>query len=265
MTYANIKILPSDSQNTYDLHPFLKPLVEQLALQHPTWTFEGKNYHPRGGDVYHSGKVVITDKREEIGRISLGVYNNKNAFVLSSRRIDDSRERGHDSKTTDIKKAVKIVNKFISRKTILEKVMEAHTNTLNTINSVLQVKGQKEASTYNSIRVPLTALLMASWDRLSPILCLNEEGMNFPNAVAEHKTAVDIYDAFSQGAGYLVFIDGLDYAVNKIGSDERKVLTSDQLPDDIKGKVGMLKLVNDSQIIENVGIKVASDTFFVLA
>ena len=102
MTYANIKILPSDSQNTYDLHPFLKPLVEQLALQHPTWIFEGKNYYPRGGGVHHSGRVLITDKREEIGRISLGVYNNKNAFVLSSRRIDDSRERGHDSKTTAV-------------------------------------------------------------------------------------------------------------------------------------------------------------------
>jgi len=44
---------------------------------------------------------------------------------------------------------------------------------------------------------------------------------------------------------------------------EVKIFTSEQLPDSIRRGVGMLKLVEDSQIIEGVGLKVNANTFFI--
>jgi len=62
---------------------------------------------------------------------------------------------------------------------------------------------------------------------------------------------------------YLVFIEGMNYSVS-LGQSLPKIMTSEELPTFIRMGIGMLKLVEDSTLITNIGFRVDESTFVVL-
>ena len=269
MAYANIKLreIKDGHENTFGIHPFIKPLVEAVALAHPTWILEGKEYKMiMGGKANEllAKQIVITEKREEIGRVSMGLYNERKCFVISNGRIDKARKRGSSIRTTDMKKAIKQINKFVMRKSVLEMLVAAQEQASHVAWSVTSSKDKIIGATYNKMMPTVVKLLLEQWDTLNPHLIITEaERQDFPKEVNESRVANEIYDCRSKGGGWLVLINELDYAVQKGKGGEIKVFTSEQLPDFIRRGVGMLKLVEDSQIVEGVGLKVNANTFFI--
>ena len=67
-----------------------------------------------------------------------------------------------------------------------------------------------------------------------------------------------------KGNAYLVYIDGLDYAIQKGDKNPITMKASEELPDFIRRGVGMLKLLEDEQIIIDVGLRVNATTFVIL-
>jgi hypothetical protein len=268
MAYANIELRTDvdNHDNTFVIHPFIKPLVEAVALAHPTWILKCKNYKffSTNSQILGAREVVITEKREEIGRISMGLYNERNCFVIGNERIDKSRKRGSSIRTTDMKKAIKQINKFVTRKSVLEMLVAAQEQASHVAWSVTSSKDKIIGATYNKMMPTIIKLLLEQWDTLNPQLNItDEERHNFPKEVNESRLANEIYDCRSNGGGWLVLINELDYAVQKGKGGEVKIFTSEQLPDSIRRGVGMLKLVEDSQIVEGVGLKVNANTFFI--
>jgi hypothetical protein len=268
MAYANIELRTDvdNHGNTFVIHPFLKPLVEAVALAHPTWILKCKNYKffSTSSQILGAREVVITEKREEIGRISMGLYNERNCFVISNERIDKSRKRGSSIRTTDMKKAIKQINKFVTRKSVLEMLVAAQEQASQVAWSVTASKDKIIGATYNKMMPTIIKLLLEQWDTLNPQLNItDEERNNFPKEVNESRVANAVYDCRSNGGGWLVLINELDDAVQRGIRGEVKIFTSEQLPDFIRRGVGMLKLVEDSQIIEGVGLKVNANTFFI--
>ena len=265
MAYDNIKMREGVDKhgNTFDLHPFLRPLIEKVALDHPTWTLECKEHKFISGiqkdTTVFARSVLITEKREEIGKVSIGLYNARNCFVIHNERVTKVRVRGRSIRTTDMKKAIKQINKFVARKTVLEMMDEAQTNASSTAYNVMANKYSILKKSYDEMMPIVVNLLVAQWDTLG--LSIKE---GFPREVSESRIANDMNECRNSGGGWLVLINGLDYAVQKGGKDaEVKILTSEQLPDFIRRAVGMLKLVENSQIIEGAGIRVNDNTFFI--
>jgi hypothetical protein len=264
MAYDNIKMrVGADKHgNTFDIHPFLRPLAEKVALDHPTWTLECQEHKFVSGiqkdTTVFARSVVITEKREEIGKVSIGLYNNRNCFVIHNERVTKVRVRGSSIRTTDMKKAIKQINKFVARKTVLEMLDEAWTNSNSVAYNVMASKYSILKKSYDDMMPIVVNLLVAQWDTLG--LSIKD---GFPREVSESRIANEMNECRSNGKGWLVLINGLDYAVQKQGADVQ-VLTSEQLPDFIRRAVGMLKLVDDSQIIEGAGIRVNANTFFIL-
>ena len=62
---------------------------------------------------------------------------------------------------------------------------------------------------------------------------------------------------------YLVFIDGINYSVQK-GEDLIEVKQSEELPDFMRRAIGLLKLVEDNQVVADVGLRVNASTFLIL-
>jgi hypothetical protein len=270
MAYDNIKIREDKDgqENTFGIHPFLKPLAETVALAHPTWLLVCKDYKMiMGGKANEllARQVVIAEKREEIGKVSMGMYNERKCFVINNERIDKSRKRGSSIRTTDMKKAIKQINKFVARKSVLEMLATAQEHASHVAYSVTTNKDRIIAATYSKMMPTVVKLLLEQWDTLNPQLSItDEERHNFPKEVDESRVANAVYDCRNNGSGWLVLINELDYAVQKGKGGEIKVCTSEQLPDFIRRGVGMLKLVEDSQIIEGAGLKVNANTFFIL-
>jgi hypothetical protein len=62
---------------------------------------------------------------------------------------------------------------------------------------------------------------------------------------------------------YVVFIDGINYSLQK-GEDPIEVKESDELPDFMRRAIGLLKLVENNQVVNGVGLRVNESTFLVL-
>lgn len=76
------------------------------------------------------------------------------------------------------------------------------------------------------------------------------------NSVAKYETAV------------VVLVDSLMYVVTKDaqGQETKQVFNEDDpaIPEHVRGKVGLLKLSEDGQVVENVGVRINNNTFTII-
>ena len=84
-----------------------------------------------------------------------------------------------------------------------------------------------------------------------------------PTQVAEYNATQHLTSMLKNNNAFIVFIDGVNYSVQK-GKDPLEIKQSDELPDFIRRAVGLLKLVEDNQVISGVGLRVNESTFLVL-
>jgi hypothetical protein len=264
MTYANIHFektnLPVGGQE--GIAPFLEPLIHHLALAHPQWIFTCRNYSRHNSmNLYHARTIDISEKREPLGSIELGVHGGRNSFFIHNERIKTSRKRGDTNKTRDIKKAIKIISKFVGLPTTGEMLGRAIRETTAAINSVQGRKEHDYAGLYYKLRNNATELLVAHWGEISKTIPAGL--MAFPAKYKEYCVANEVKVAYEDNKAYLIWINGIDYAI-KHGMDGVTFSSSENLPDFLRRGIGMLKLVEDSQIIDGVGLRVDARTFLIL-
>ena len=266
MTYANIHFdratLPVGGQEGID--PFLEPLIHHLALAHPQWIFTGRNYtspYPNPTNLCYARTIDISEKREPLGSIELGVHGGRNSFFIRNGRIKISRKRGDTNKTSDIKKAIKIISKFVGLPTTGEMLGRAIRETTAAINSVQGRKEHDYIGLYSKLRNNATELLIAHWGEFSKTIPAGF--MAFPDKYKEYCVVNKVKAAYENNKAYLIWINGIDYAIRH-GQDGVTFSSSENLPDFIRRGIGMLKLVEDSQIIDGVGLRVDARTFLVL-
>ena len=269
--YDNIKLegvpLP-DTTWVNAIDPFLKPLIEQLALKYPQWKFEGN----RGVKVtdtkqveYYHFKVI--DKREELGAISKDYSRSGYRFQVDNHRIDSMRERGRGMKTIHLDKAIKHVGKYFSKKNIGEKLREALTQARTGLDQVTTSKGWKMRELWNNNEISaelqryLVSIFPDALTMLDPKIASKLE--DFPIRVNELAQATMMHEAMQKHNMHLVLLDGMDYAIQK-GNDAPTIKSSEQLPDYMRRAIGLLKLVEDNQIMQDIGFRVNETTFFVL-
>lgn len=94
MTYANIELKEHDRfgdgiKRRSTIDPFLKDLIEQLALKYPQWTFVETNSTAMAVDkVYHAHRFDIKDKREVLGTIDKDYSSNGYRYRIDNHRIE---------------------------------------------------------------------------------------------------------------------------------------------------------------------------------
>ncbi len=129
MTYANIKfsfLKEDECARVFDAHPFLKPLVEKLALDHPEWALEFGDYKFHGDTPLLGHKFIIMEGLEVLGTVSLGTLKRKRCYVIRNERIEKMRKPSIGIKVTDFNEAIAQVNNFFKPKTPAEKSVIRH-------------------------------------------------------------------------------------------------------------------------------------------
>ena len=89
-----------------------------------------------------------------------------------------------------------------------------------------------------------------------------ERHEKFLESKAQFRVVKAIREALDNKQHTLVVLDGTQYIV-KVG-DEAKTYTDEGLSFDLRRKIGLLKLVQDKQMISEVGCRVDSSTFVLL-
>jgi hypothetical protein len=273
MTYANIELKEHDRfgdgikrQSTID--PFLKDLVEQLALKYPQWTFVEAGSTAMAVDkTYLAHRFDVKDKREVLGTIDKDYCSNGYRFRIDNHRIEGMRERGSGMKTIHLNKAIKHVDKFFGKKNMVEKITEAKRKVENTLSQVDNEKGWRLRGTWSSMESEARSFVVNNYQMFMDSV-INKSNIvkqleQLPTQVEEFNATQHLIKMLQTDNAFIVFIDGVNYSVQK-GKDPLEIKQSDELPDFIRRAVGLLKLVEDNQVISGVGLRVNEFTFLVL-
>jgi hypothetical protein len=274
MTYVNIELKEHDRfgdgiKRQSMIDPFLKDLVEQLALKYPQWTFVETSVTAMATDkVIHAHRFDIKDKREVLGSIDKDYASGGYRYRIDNHRIQGMRERGCGMKTIHLNKALKHVDKFFGRKNVDEKFKEAKDKVKNTIYQIDNEKTWALKHSWSALEQQAQTFIYSNYEEftasvITPGARASEAIKELPSKLNEHHAMQHIDSMFKNNNAFIVFIDGVNYSVQK-GEDPLEIKQSDELPDFIRRAVGLLKLVEDNQVISDVGLRVNETTFLVL-
>lgn len=270
MTYENIKLSGKELPEgwTRQIDPFLKPLIEALALKYPQWTFESLyNSTNHSTKTEEANRFKIVDKREELGTIGKDYCRSGYRFQIDNHRINAMRERGSGMKTVHLDKAIKHVGKFVGKKNINEKLSEAKQVAENGLGQVASSKQWKLREIWNNdeasaeLQKYLLGVFPDALTMLDPKVINRLEDL--PTRITEKLELDDMTKQLRLGNMHLVLLDGMDYALQK-GNEPPTIKASEQLPDYMRRAIGLLKLVEDNQVIHGVGYRANANTFMVV-
>lgn len=251
----------------------LRELVEPLALKHPEWRFEiagTQRHHTTDDEKIH----LIVDKfnvylnRECLGSLSRerNYTRGEDTYVIYNERIEKSMQRGRATKTGKLDKALRIVEKTFSpakHDEIFEKLMT---------QAGSQLAGCVRSKEGNADRVwrfhyeVIEEFMLSRWDEFiaaTPSTKRSAEISEYPRLREEFNLVQQMYnDAIHKESMYNIVINDSDYLVRY--NNKLTIYDAQTLPEAIRGKLGILKLVEDGQAVEGMGFRATENTYFVV-
>lgn len=283
MTYANIKLKMNDVRDENHnltgekkesvIYDVLVPLMEALALKYPHWEFvevDSRAAWEPGGIKYQAADgFKVYEKREELGHIRVDHwYRGGKRFWIDNFRIDAQRSRGSGYKTKHLDKAMKHIAKYFGAKDHSELMDSAEKTACYVKNSIVSDLGQEKRGTWRKLDDYAEQFLLTQWgafeDWMKQLQC-NPPTLaveKYPEACANYDEAKFINDLIEKGEAWLVKLVNSDYIVKQ--GEQVSVMASESLPATVRRNLGMLKLVQDRQLISTVGIRVDETTYYVL-
>jgi hypothetical protein len=276
------------------LDPKLKELVDKLALRHPTFTFgtkgmnsdackswsntvpRGQRTPPREDGIRYLRKINVHCGSELLGSVSLETrYSRSNGqeivYQIGSWRIKNERGSRNTAVTAKLDVAVRTAKNVFVPQDTKELMAKAESE----INSALY-------QALADLRRPiLHGTLVKSTLELQKYLFYHLTGVEVPVHLkhsvessftsTKYKTAMAEYELAEymsakpcmfihvHGGGYLMWHD------NEHGEREAVFRTLEELPEQAQNHISVLQLMQDNELVYDVGYRLNSDNFAVLA
>ena len=282
MTLSNVtfsdKLLNGRRKSDFDF-VVEKPLNEimwKVITENPTWEFRVPEYYAQIKSATADEKARITVTKfavfkdgEEIGKIDRDYRYDAGGhiFSITSNAIRMERERISAYRTKDAKKALAAIKKTFSNKSVAERVSDALGEAARVVGRQAGQKRGNHQSAMNSIVPLMKAFAFVQHpDEFKKYAVISGHAHNLAKikeTEAEMLTVTDIENKFKTDKGTsLVLLSNGKYVV-KTG-DEVQLYDDNTLPLDMRGKLGMLKLVEPEQMIEGVGCRATTEVFVLL-
>ncbi len=259
------------------MRPRTQEFVEAIARKHPTWRFT-PNYVSRNyenvdinGRIYSQVSELIATEftvaqgKDELGKIG-AEYWGANKFTITNKRIAKQRERGSVTRTSDLKKAIKLVEKTFFPKTDTEVLKELKNNAIERLSNYTRKNKYDLDGVWRNMQ--RTALLfikenMNEYKAFSAHVTI--DGLDKFDEIWEARSvSQSLEDNFNDGKASMVTIMG-DVFYFSFAKDETPPIAfeRDNVSPEVKKRIGMLKLLNIGQAIENIGLKCEDDVFII--
>ena len=282
MTLSNVtfsdKLLNGRRKSDFDF-VVEKPLNEimwKVITENPTWEFRVPEYYAQIKSATADEKARITVSKfavfkdgEEIGKIDRDYRYDQggHVFSITSNAIRMERERISAYRTKDAKKALAAIKKTFSNKSVAERVSEALGEAARVVSRQAgQKRGNHQSALHSLIPLMRSFAFVQHPDEFKKYAVISGQAHNLAKikeTEAEMLTVTDIESKFKADKGTsLVLLSNGKYVV-KTG-DEVQLYDDNTLPLDMRGKLGMLKLVEPEQMIEGVGCRATTEVFVLL-
>jgi hypothetical protein len=230
-----------------------------LAKEYPLWTFKTVGW--RTFKVFKDG--------EELGQIGEEWYGAKQALCVRNDRIAQQTVRKNAYHTQDLEKAVLRVKKMFKPMTLLERMNKANEEANKVllrqyrgVNRNHQVfKGQIDRSLAEYAYAHMGQYMM--WLKGKNDLTMLGVIDDYEKSKVDMQTIEEAQKAFDNKYKHalIVLADG-KYIVKVL--DNVQLYDDTTLPHDLRGKLGMLKLVEAEQMVTGIGCRVSDEIFVVL-
>lgn len=256
-----------------------KPLNEimwKVVTENPTWEFRVEQYY---GNIKSATadtpaylsihKFKVFKDGEEVGMIDRDYRYDAGGYIFSitSNTIRSERERVGAYRTKDAKKALAAIKKTFNPKSVHERMNDAYAEATRAISRQSSRKrGDYQSTLHNLIPLMKSFAFEQMADVFKQYAIHNNQAHNLAKLREnenEMLTVTDIESKFRGAGSSLVLFTNGKYLV-KTG-DDIQVYDDNTLPVEMRGKLGMLKLVEPEQMIEGVGCRATTEVFVVLS
>ena len=248
--------------------PNLNPLLDKLMRERPTWRFKTRDrFYTKGGACY-AVRFDIYDGDEELGKLWMERHWRDNAvrYFFHNPRVSDERQRGGAAFSTKPEVAAKRILKAFHLKTPSERANEAFRMAGESITKSAAEVSWPLRKAKNSIESRLFAYAVNHWDKIKDYVT-DDPRLDLPAlALASHE-AQWVQERFNSNGGVVVRIESNGSYLISRRVDEgytMEIRDDSTLSDHVRGALGLLKLVNDGNIIPTVGVRTKANLYFVM-
>ena len=281
MTLSNVvisdKLLNGRRKSEFDF-AVEKPLNEimwKVITENPTWEFRVEQYYGQLKSETADTRPRITVSKfkvfkdgEEVGVIDRDYRHDTGGYVfhITSNTIRNERERVGAYRTKDAKKALAAIKKTFNPKSLPERMNDAAGEAVRAINRQSSSKrGDHQRVMQNIAPFMKSFAFTAMAEEFKKYMVSMNQAHQLTllrTAEVEMLTVTDIESKFKGAGTSLVLFSNGKYLV-KTG-DEIQTYDDNTLPVALRGKLGMLKLVEPEQMIEGVGCRATTEIFVLL-
>jgi hypothetical protein len=245
----NIQLKPNAK-----ITPYLENVIIETARKHPDWTFVSNAPEEAYRiTVYDKNNSVLGNIKAERKYVRGEAHK---VFLIENWRISESRQRGSGIQTSKPKEALKAIEKYFYPHTNKEKIKELSRAAEHIIHSVASDARMQLEASIRTLHQPMLNFTRTNWDKFMDSLpeTIQAEALQLiKNQETKHATT-KLYDATVNKKCLTVFLTNGIYTVQD--GEVTQEYESESLPEHIKTKVGMLKLVEEKQVVPEVGVRV---------
>lgn len=246
---------------------YIRPLVSHFALAQPTWTFVIVD---RGTSVavdqVRCERVEVHCGPEQLGSLTAEWYRGDYAVGIRSHRASTGRGM---QRSSDFNRAVGLVKKLFVPRNKTE-LLDAAANEAGKTLQEAQWRFSRERAKAAEELIPHMRMFALANESAFATYLVSKNKSNLTSVIGQYKeahahmlTVEEVKDHFTKGKTALVLLDSGEYIV-KMG-DHADVYNDVTLPEHFRGKLGMLKLVEEGQVIDKIGCRVNPNVFVVVA
>lgn len=253
---------------------YIHPLIEKLALKYPQWRFVGSysacSEPPSDNNVPTLDISVrdfsVYDKRERLGQIELGGYSwrtKTHSFMIGNHRTSAALERANAYKTSNVDKAVKLVGKHFGAKNDMELYVDAYKMANEGLNHQFKMKTGAMRRILSETDEQAFQFMLTRWDQFIATIVDTRQREVLVEVPEMHSEVLLLGAMQQKSATFPVLQEGSYYIMtNEAGGLEKK--TNDELPNNVRHKLGILKLVKNGQAVSDVGFKASDNVFLIV-
>jgi hypothetical protein len=276
-TNTNVRFAPklaekNDQREANGEKPFrvshmLSSVITKLATDKPLWDFIA--FKANSTEVI---EFSVQKDGEKLGEIGYDWHGRNYCIFVKNKRIADKLTRNDRYKTADIDKAVLKVKKMFGSMSTNERVAVAAVKAAEVTNQasnhkwaqMREVEAKIERVSSQYVKEEGFDVFVA-WLKSQDTHKTRDTLEGIDNTVRlgiEMLTIQKVRDHFNEGKAVLVIKDGGKYIV-KVG-DKVDLYDDNTLPQEMRGKLGMLKLVEAEQFVTDTGCRINDETFVLI-
>lgn len=254
-------------------HPMLEPVIAKLAMLYPLWTFKGDghtslNYHP----VLTSFALYCDD--EHLGNITRRYEGHDYQICVENDRIKASLERGRYYKTKSADKAVAKVKKMFSPRSTGEVLDLARDHAASVAQTAEWNKTREKDDAHEIVKRAAIKYVMGAgfksfMDHVKDHLPAQEHDLLVAKREVSDKATEDLVTISAvrsaianRKLGAVITRRGATYVMDH--DDKVEICDDNTLPEWIRNRIGMLKLVEPDQFVSGLGMRASANTFVII-